>query len=239
MEIIKKIFSFLGRFFGVLWGVVFALGGLGGLIAAITEKQPAFYVMVVLMWALAALLLWVSLKKKKAAEDVTSFVLSTTSPDNLVRTEIDLLADVPEETLKDMRRYYTPQQAANDFRIMQERFNLCQQTTKIDTFLSSQDLVFRHAMTLLQAQKAKCRGIKKGTAEACLKVINALPALKLDFLHRAFIKETNEAMLLKTPAGQRRRLAAFLSALQAREDDFLVVEDAYNQTVDKLKELMQ
>lgn len=240
MEIIKKIFSFIGRCMGVIWGAVFALGGLGGLIAAITEKQPAFYAMVVPMWALAALLLWVSLKKKKAAKNSSNhFVLSTASPNNLVRTEMDLLADVPEETLTDMRRYYTPMQAAEDARILQDSFQLCQRTTNIDTFLSRLDVVQRSALTLLQAQKAKCRGIQKGTAEACLKVLNTTSALKLDFLHRAFEKETEAAMQLKTPAGQRRRLEAFLTALQAKEDDFLDVEDAYNQIIDETKALMQ
>ena len=39
---------------------------------------------------------------------------------------------------------------------------------------------------------------------------------------------STEAMLLKTPSGQRKRMEAYLAKLEAHKTDFLDVEDTYD-----------
>ena len=60
----------------------------------------------------------------------------------------------------------------------------------------------------------------------------------LDFLDRIYEKETTAAMRLKTVAGQRRRLEAFLNKLQEYNADFLPVEDAYNEYLKEVQQLI-
>lgn len=139
--------------------------------------------------------------------------------------------DAPEETLQEMRQYYGAEQAQNDVRIMQESLQLIQQTTNFDTFLSRLGLVQRSALTLLQAEKAGCRGIQPGTREACEKALEVVESAKVSFLYRSYIKETNEALQLKTSAGKRKRLEAYLSKLREHEADFMDAEDAYKKAI--------
>lgn len=139
--------------------------------------------------------------------------------------------DAPEETLREMRRYYGAEQVQNDVRIMQESLQLIKQTTNFDTFLSRLGLVQRSALTLLQAEKAGCCGVQPGTREACEKALEAVKSAKVNFLYRSYIKETNEALQLKTPAGKRKRLEAYLSKLREHEADFMDAEDAYKKAI--------
>ncbi len=139
--------------------------------------------------------------------------------------------DAPEETLQEMRRNYTAIQAQEDVRIMQESLHLIQQTTNFDTFLSRLGIVQRSALTLLQAEKAGCRGIQPGTRETCEKALEGAKSAKVNFLYNTYIKETNEALLLKTQAGKRKRLEAYLSKLREHKADFMDVEEAYNKTI--------
>ena len=60
----------------------------------------------------------------------------------------------------------------------------------------------------------------------------------LDFLDRIYEKETTAAMRLKTVAGQRRRLEAFLNKLQEYNADFLPVEDVYNEYLKEVQQLI-
>ena len=113
----------------------------------------------------------------------------------------------------------------------QESLQLIQQTTNFDTFLSRLGLVQRSALTLLQAEKAGCRGIQPGTREACEKALEVVESAKVSFLYRSYIKETNEALQLKTSAGKRKRLEAYLSKLREHEADFMDAEDAYKKAI--------
>ena len=205
----------MGRIFKIIGGCFSALMALGGVIAAIQEHQLGLLILAAAFAALAVFLL----RPKKAKTAPAPSQASSSAP------------EAPEETLQDMRRNYTEMQAREDVRIMQESLQLIQQTTNFDTFLSRLSLVQRSALTLLQAEKAGCRSIQPGTREACEKALEAAKSAKVNFLYNSYIKETNEALQLKTPAGKRKRLEAYLSKLREHEVDFMDVEDAYKKAI--------
>lgn len=128
-------------------------------------------------------------------------------------------------------------QAQEDARIMADSFKLIQQTTSFDTFFSRLELAQQKALTLLQADKAGCDGIKQ-IVPACEAVLTGVQSAKITFLNNTYLKETNAALMLKTPAGQRKRLEAYLTALEEHREDFLDVEDIYLEAVSKTRELM-
>lgn len=150
------------------------------------------------------------------------------------------LPRVPEETLRDMKKYYTAVQAQNDIRIMQESFNLVQQTTDFDTFFTRLELSQQKALTLLQAVQAGCKCIsnKQQVVRACESILSNVQNAKIVFLDNSYKKETDSAMQLKTKAGQHKRLCAYLERLQSHEDQFCDVEDAFSEFVEKLKNLV-
>lgn len=147
---------------------------------------------------------------------------------------------VPEETLRDMKKYYTAMQAQNDIRIMQESFHLIQQTADFDTFFTRLELSQQKALTLLQAVQAGCKGIsnKQQVVQACESVLSNVQNAKIVFLDNSYKKETDSAMQLKTKAGQHKRLCTYLECLQSHGDQFCDVEDTFSGFVEKLKSLV-
>ena len=209
----------------ILAGTFFALGALGGVISFARDHKPEEAIMTIVLAVISFLLLR---KKKRAAAAVEEPVTVSFAPQQ-----------VPENILRDMRKYYTPMQAENDARIMADSYRLIQETVNFDTFFSRLELAQQKALTLLQAEQAGCKGLKKMRVNpACESVLATVPKIKAAFLDRTYIKETNDAMLLKTPSGQRKRLAAYLKKLQEHEMDFLDVADAYEETVKKTQTLM-
>lgn len=177
------------------------------------------------------------LRKRKAKQEPQGATAEPVRP--IVRQAVSQYTpDAPEETLRDMRAYYTKEQIENDVRILSESFKLAQQTANIDTFTSRLALAQRTALTLLQAEKAGCKGILPGTSKTCDQVLSSVRDLKIAFLENSYIKETTEAMLLKTPSGQRKRMEAYLAKLEAHKTDFLDVEDTYDKVVRDTKVLM-
>ena len=177
-----------------------------------------------------------SKKYKQRKEPEVLRTSETSTPLVSVKTELTQ-PDVPEDTLRDMRKYYSTMQAENDARIMRESFQLCQQTFAYETFFSRLQLAERKALTLLQAKKAGCK-VDEQMLKAAESVLSAVDALKTDFLGRIYTKETTEAMRLKTQAGQNRRLEAFVDELQGYENDFMTVEDDYNKIIKGVQALM-
>lgn len=212
MKAIKGILRVIG-------GAFSALMALGGIFAAVQERQPGLLILAAVFAVPAYFLLRTKKAKGGPSQGPAPAQASSYAP------------DVPEETLREMRKYYGAEQAQNDVRIMQESLQLIQQTTNFDTFLSRLDLLQRTALTLLQAEKAGCRGLPPGARGACEKALEASKSAKVNFLYNSYIKETNDALRLKTPAGKRKRLEAYLSKLRAHEADFMDVEDAYKKAI--------
>lgn len=219
MKILKKVL-----------GVICTLEALGGLIAAAQVGEPGLVSITVVFGLLA----WLCFRRPKS-----KWLPNQRASGPAAQVTTEYIPEVPKERLKEMRRYYTAMQAQNDARILAESFQLCQQTFEFDTFFSRLSLAQRSALTLLQAKQAKCKCINAQTIKACESTLAAADALKIDFLERKYEKETSAAMRLKTPAGQRKRLEAFLDELLQYDLDFASVEEVYNNTIEKVKKLIQ
>lgn len=226
----KRFFVGLGRFLRKFCGIIFAIAACIYVCVAIFE--PELRTPMIVAAVVCAGLAWLLLKKKKPT-DAPNAPDQTTGGINVSFAP----QEVPAETLKAMRKHYTPMQASNDARILADSFQLCQQTCNFDTFFSRLQLASRCALTLLQAKKAGCK-INPQTVKSCESALSARDALMLDFLDRIFEKETGAALQLKTEAGQRRRLEAFLSELQEHEVDFVPIENAYNEYLEKVRRLI-
>ena len=226
----KRFFVGLGRFLRKFWGILFAIAA--GIYVCVAIFEPELRAPMIVATVVCAGLAWLLLRKKRSkAEPVVS-----DQPVGGITVSF-AECEVPADTLRDMRKYYTPMQAGNDARILAESFQLCQQTYNFGTFFSRLQLASRCALTLLQAKKAGCK-INPQTVKACESALSARDALMLDFLDRIYDKETSAALQLKTEAGQRRRLEAFLQELQEHEVDFLPIENAYNDYLEKVRRLM-
>ena len=221
----------LGRFLKAFFGIVCTIYTVAFLWLAIDMRKPEM----ALGAALSAVLAYFLLRKKKARQETTE---RTIKPVMRQTTASPYTPDAPEEILQDMRRYYTKEQVENDVRIMSESFKLAQQSSNIDTFTSRLELARKKALTLLQAEKAGCKGVLPGTSKACEEVLSSAQSLKISFLENSYIKETTWAMTLKTPSGQRKRLKAYLAKLASHKSDFLDVEDTYDKVVNETRALM-
>lgn len=234
----KKVLQKVWRVIRVIFGVELALAALGGVIMSVRSPVPGNVVLTVLCTGAAFLLL--RRKRPKEAQISSASMVSTGQFEPVgpvsVRTEVST-PDVPEDILRDMRKHYSPMQAQNDARILQESFQLCQQTYNFETFFSRLQLTQRCALTLLQAKQAGCK-ISRQTVKACESALSAASALRLDFLDRIYTKQVTAAMQLKTPAGRRRRLEALLNELQEHDIDFMPIEDTYNEYLQRVQELM-
>lgn len=230
----KNILKDVGRFFRAFWGVMFAITAFGGIMVFFSNHRPED-LLATLFCAVVAFLL---LKKKKAKPSSELTSASQSSPTDPATTSF-VLQDIPKEILQDMKKHYTAVEAQNDARIMAESFKLIQQTTNFETFFSRLELAQQKALTLLQAEKAGCRGIKQlRTTESCNKVLSSSQAAKIVFLDNSCAKETSAALLLKTKAGQQKRLHTYLETLRGYEAQFADVEDAYNETIRKVMSLI-
>lgn len=221
----------LGRFLKVFFGVVCAIYVAAFLWLAV-DMRKAEMALGAVLFAFPAYFL---LRKKKAKQE------ETTEPTRPVIRQTEAspyTPDAPEETLRDMRAYYTKEQIENDVRILSESFKLAQQTANIDTFTSRLALAQRTALTLLQAERAGCKGILPGTSKTCDQVLSSVKGLKIAFLENSYIRETTDAMLLKTPSGQRKRMEAYLAKLEAHKTDFLDVKDTYDKVIRDTRVLM-
>lgn len=227
MKIIRKV---LGGFC--------ILEACGGVIAAIAVPEPGLLSITVVFGLLA----WLCFRKPKSKGlPNQEQQIRSAQAEGFVEPVFNSSfapQEVPEDVLRDMRKYYSPMQAQNDARILAESFKLCQQTYDFETFFSRLQLARRCAYTLLQANQAGCK-IDKRTIKACESALSAVDALVLDFLDRVFEKETSAAMQLKTPAGRHRRLETLLNRLQEHDTDFTLIENAYNEYLEKVRQLIE
>lgn len=224
----------------VFYGVIFALAAVGGVIATAQSRQWEMLLAAGVLFLLSFLLL--RKRKIKGAPDQTApgSVLHETRVDApLFSVATTSSMEVPDDVLRDMRRYYKKPQAIRDAEIMRESFCLAQNTTDIEVFTSRVELARKKALTLKQAQIAKCKGVASlHIGKTVDTVLESTQSLKIDFLFRTYEKETQSAMRLKTPRGQRNRLEKFLANLQKHEDDFLDAEQQYSEVLDMVHNMM-
>ena len=215
-----------GRFLRVFFGVILAIATAIYIVVAITEPQVrvAMAIIAAVTGVLAVLLLR---KKPQASQPATASAERSRAP------------DAPEEVLQDMRGAYTVMQAKDDARIMQDCITLVGQTVDLDTFLMRLRLGQQKALTLLQAEKAGIKGIRQmGLAERCEQFLSTSAEAKSAFLDRSSFKAQTDAMQLKTPAGQRRRMQAYIDMLEEHRTDFMDVEDDFDEVIRRTKAVM-
>ena len=228
----KRFFVGLGRFLRKFCGILFALAAFIYVCVAIFE--PELRVPMIVAAVVCTGLAWLLLRKKKPAD-------APCAPDQPVGGIGVSFAprEVPADILRDMRKTYTKANAIRDAEIMRESFLLCQQTCDIGVFAMRCLTAQRKALTLLQAEQAKCRGVAKlNTRKAAESVLKTSAALKMDFLDRLMQKEFYDALALKTARGQRNRLQKLLNGLQGNEPTFTEVEDEYNAAVKQIEDKM-
>lgn len=221
----------VGRFLRVFFGVIFAIATVVYIVVAITEPQVRVPMIVVAVLAGAVAVLLLRRKKPQAADQP-----SAPLPVNASST---LVPDAPEDVLQDMRSAYTVTQAKDDARIMQDCITLVGQTTDLHVFLMRLELGQQKALTLLQAEKAGIKGIRQiGVADKCERFLRTTAEAKSAFLDRSSTKTQVDAMQLKTPAGQRRRMQAYIDKLEAHRLDFMEVEHDFEETIRRTKAVM-
>lgn len=216
----------------IIFGIEFALAAVAGVVMSIQTPTASN----IAATAFCAVIAFLLLRKRKAKEPNVWRASEISTPLVTVKTELTR-PEVPESTLRDMRRYYSKMQAENDARIMADSFKLCQQTLNYGTFFKRYELAQQKALNLLQAQQAKCR-IDYRTIKAANSVVSTGYALKIDFLERIYTQEVAAAQRLKTQKGIDNRLQNFIDELQQYETDFMVVEDAYNDVIQRVQALM-
>ena len=183
----------------------------------------------VILDALMILFLYLLLRKKK----------NKVPPSQAAANISKYAPDTPPDILRDMRKHYTIVQAQEDSRIMADSLKIIQQTTDFETFFSRLELTRKKALTLLQAAKAGCKGVKQPqTIKACESVLDNVQNAKAVFLDNSYTKEIDSAMQLKTAAGRCKRLTAYLEKLRGYEDQFLDVRDIYAGVVSKVEALI-
>lgn len=217
----------------VCLGVFFIIGALIYIIIAVMEEAlRAPMVVLAVIFLLFAFLL---LRKKKEIPEVW-MTSETSTPLVTIKTELTR-PEVPQDILRDMRKYYKKMQAMDDMRIMRESFQLCQYTHDYEVFFSRLKLAERCALTLIQAKQARCRcGITPQVIKTCESVLQSSTALKIDFLERTQQVQIDGALKLKTPRGQCNRLRKYLQILEEHETGFMEVEELYNSVIEKVKD---
>lgn len=224
----KKAGSIIGVVVRWSLGIPCALIAITFFVLMFSQKPVGLFVALGLAFAGGAFLLLRPTKQKQAAQP-----LADDPPIEPVQFE------VPEHILQEMRGAYTVMQAKDDARIMLESFQLVRETTNLDTFLSRLQLCRQKALTLLQAEKAGIRGLKQiGMTDKCNYILTTAPEAKSAFLDRSSFAAITGAFQLKTPAGQRRRLQAYIDALSEHSIDFMDVEHDYNAAIERISSTM-
>lgn len=230
------------KIIGVAFCGLVTLGGTISFFSSASSEPDVATLIITLIFLFCTILLIRSIRKGGSVRQVP--IIADNRPayayQKSPKAVSHYLLEVSPEVLRDMKKHYTAIQVQNDARIMQESFQLVQQTTDFDTFFMRLELSQQKALTLLQAVQAGCRGIvgKGQTIKACEGVLSASQAVKTVFLDNSYKKETTSAMQLKTQSGQSKRLTAYLERLKSYENQFMDVEDAYNQTVSALQNII-
>lgn len=226
---LKKIFGIIGIAVRWILGILCAIMSIVFFVLMFSQKPIGVFITLGILFAGGAFLLLRPAKQKCGSK-----------PQACDDSHIEPVQfEVPEYILQEMRGAYTVMQAKDDARIMLESFQLVRETTNLDTFLSRLQLCRQKALTLLQAEKAGIRGLKQiGMTDKCNYILTTAPEAKSAFLDRSSFAAITGAFQLKTPAGQRRRLQAYIDALSEHSTDFMDVEHDYDAVIGRINNVM-
>jgi len=122
----------------------------------------------------------------------------------------------PEEVLRSMRTAYSPMQAQEDVRILNDCINLLLTTTNLDTFFSRYELALQKIMTLEQAKAAGILMNLPITSD----YVMSLKGRADEVLQSTYDKELKEIDKLKTADGKKNRIDKFILHLSEYYDEF-------------------
>ena len=223
----KKALEKISAVLRVAAGVVCAIFTVTFIVLIFTEKPVEVFVfMAVLFAGLTTLLLFPRKRRKQNSAEYSA-------PAQPVQFE------VPEYILQDMRGAYSVMQAKDDAHVMLESHKLVQQTMSMPTFLSRLQLSRQKALTLLQAEKAGIKGLSQiKMTDKCNYILSTSSEAKTAFLERTSFSAITNAFQLKTLAGQRRKLQAYIDELEEHSLDFMEVEHDYRATIERIEAVM-
>ncbi len=122
----------------------------------------------------------------------------------------------PEEVLRSMRTAYSPMQAQEDIRILNDCISLLRTTTNLDTFFSRYELALQKIMTLEQAKAAGILMNLPITSD----YVMSLKGRADEVLQSTYDKELKEIDKLKTADGKKNRIDKFILRLSEYYDEF-------------------
>ena len=239
LRVLKSVFGGFFLFATVVW-----------LIMAIVDRTPDLLISVTIGAVASFFLLRktkkdkaYSAKKKAAARGVVTeqtecapidlsvapvgdLVRGNTVVGDFVTIHTERTLDLPPEVAEGMRECYTLMQAARDFEIMKESFDLASSTTTMDVFCMRRDLAMCKAHTLLQAEQAGAKGMEQlNCHNACLAVLDSAQVLKERMLADYKLTALSQAEALKTDRGKLNRYIKVRTELEQAEPTFMFMDE--------------
>jgi len=182
--------------------------------------------------------LWTISSRTKSVKKYTNSIKDkhskpkTLNVGSFAQISVTSTRDIPNETINDMKKYYSNMQLENDLRILEESVNLMIRTENVDTFISRYELAQRTAYTIEQAIVAGFKVKEKfiSSKEVLNIKVNELPRV----LSSSYKKMKKDAAKLKTDNGKLRRYTEYLNLLKENEYD-LDLSANYFDIVDALE----
>lgn len=145
----------------------------------------------------------------------------TKGSDSNVDTYTDVQLDVPQETIKEMRTVKRSIHSDNLIRVIKESYEICKNTTSLETFESRLEFATQKAYTLKEMEIAGLYN-DTPTADSFLSLlVGKRSELLQDFLQRSYDFTLNKAKKeLKTEKGVQNRIQKFIEELDASVLDF-------------------
>lgn len=144
-------------------------------------------------------------------------------------------SSVPQETLNAMQEAYSPMQADNDMRILQDSIQILQKTTNLETFFSRYEIAMEKALTLKQAKQAGIPINLNVSSQAITAYKHQRLAQLLPIIYKKEIQSIDE---LKTIKGKLNRLDKFSELLNkyALELEFV---PGYDEIINNIATIKQ
>lgn len=136
---------------------------------------------------------------------------------------------ISNENNRDMQNFYSPIQAKEDVRILNDCIRILNSTNNLDTFFSRYELAMQTVFTLNQAKQA---GIKVNVP-ITPEYIHSLKGRANEILQSTYHNELKEIDSLKTITGKKNRIDKFIVQLSEYYNEF-EFSDLYSDIINSL-----
>lgn len=141
-------------------------------------------------------------------------------------------SSAPNEILNSMRSSYSPIQAQNDIRILNDSISLIQTTSNLETFFSRYELAMQKIQTLEQAKRSGMNINIPITSSYLISLKNHAD----NVLQATYNNELRKINDLKTSNGKQNRIDKFIDFLSEYKDEF-EFSDTYKNILSDLNSL--